>query len=105
MRYTGYRPSPYRGRRSKKPLAIVLACTLLVLGVFWSCISDYIIFSADGFEFGSTLERPVDEPPTQEFEKPNYIIEEPTPADPLPSPKSPRTVSPILESVAARESM
>lgn len=90
MRYSGYRPNPYRGRRSKQPLFAALAAGVLVLGICWYFLSDYMIFSADGFEFGSQLERPEDPAPPADYGEPDFVIVEPdpdpvipdTPADP-----------------------
>lgn len=91
MRYTGYKYNRYRGRRPNYTLLLVLVSLALVLGVFWFFLSDYMIFSADGFEFGSSLERPQENKPQENYGEPNFVIQdnrpqpEPDiPADPTP---------------------
>lgn len=84
MRYTGYKYNRYRGRRPNYTLPIVLVSLALLLGIFWFFLSDYMIFSADGFRFGSSLEEPEVEKPPVEFEDPNFIIEDNRPKEPDP---------------------
>ena len=98
MRYTGYKYNRYRGRRPNYTLPIVLVCLVLVLGVFWFFLSDYMIFSADGFRFGSSLEEPATEKPPVEFEEPNFIIEDNRPQEPPvdPDPTEPAVPETLL---------
>lgn len=100
MRYSSYQPSPYRGRRSRKPLLMAAVVLAAVLGISWYFLSDYMIFSADGFEFGSTLERPQEERPPQNYGEPNFVIEDKTPPQPEPEPPAepePETQEPVYK--------